>query len=608
MSTLLEIDPAFFHNLVEYSSDGIILHNIDKILYMNRAAANLLGVGSPGKFVGKHMREFLCAKEFRMMNFITESILEQGKKIHIVDQDMICINGENIHIEWKVTLVEYHKEPAFQIIIKDITERKTLEKTLLQHEEKYRIIVENSNDLISILDANACFNYVSPSFKKILGYEQESLLGISAFHLTHPEDIPKLKNTFQQMIETKAGGMLLYRCKHQSGKWFIIEANRMPVFDENGLVYIVIVGRDVTEQKNTEKKILESEKNLRTLIHAIPDFINFKDGDGRWIEANHMAQRIFQLEGVAFRGKKDTELAEFIDVSYDTLLACETSDDMVFQTGQTVRTEEKIKINNHQTLIFDVTKVPMFHEDGSRKGLVVFGRDITEHLKTEESLRKSEKLSVVGQLAAGVAHEIRNPLTSLKGFIQLLAENESNKKYCDIMISELNRVNEIVSEFLSIAKPQVKNFKEKNICTVLKEVVQLLSAQAHLKNIEIVLHCEMDFAFVFCDENQLKQVFVNILKNAIESIIDHDSKIIVHVKKDPSNYLLIQIVDFGIGISPERIQKLGEPFYTTKEKGTGLGLMVSYKIIETHGGEIKIHSEVGKGTTVDIRLPYQSKY
>ncbi|MED0736582.1 ATP-binding protein [Aneurinibacillus thermoaerophilus] len=350
-----------------------------------------------------------------------------------------------------------------------------------------------------------------------------------------------------------------------------------------------------------EEALKESEKQLRTLINAMPDLVCFKDGEGRWLKVNEFGLRVFQLENVPYQGKTEAELATFSPFYRDALFCCKESDKQAWERGCTFRLEEVIPQINGEPKVFDVIKVPLFHSDGQRKGIVVIGRDITELKKTEELLRKSEKLSVVGQLAAGVAHEIRNPLTSIRGFVQFLREGNFKDEYFTTMLSELDRIELIVNEFLVLAKPQVMNFRRKNLSTLLHQVIALLSTEAVINNIQIVTDFIPVTALVDCDENQLKQVFINILKNAIEAM-PNGGQITVQLKQQHDKVLLY-FIDQGYGIPEERIQKLGEPFYTTKEKGTGLGLMISYKIIQSHQGSIQIKSRENIGTTVEVILP-----
>jgi signal transduction histidine kinase len=232
------------------------------------------------------------------------------------------------------------------------------------------------------------------------------------------------------------------------------------------------------------------------------------------------------------------------------------------------------------------------------------GEDVTQKKKTEELILKSEKLSVASRLAAGVAHEIRNPLTSIKGFLQMMNESSAiNSKYMGIVISELNRVEIIISEFLNLAKPHHENsFESQNIATILREVTDLLRTNSILENIEITLKVEEDLPLINCLENQLKQVFINVIQNAVEAT-GSNGHVLVRVKMEGEENVSVHVIDEGKGIPQERLHRLGEPFYSTKEKGTGIGLMVCYKIIEQHQGNIKILSEKNVGTTIEINLP-----
>lgn len=174
--------------------------------------------------------------------------------------------------------------------------------------------------------------------------------------------------------------------------------------------------------------------------------------------------------------------------------------------------------------------------------------------------------------------------------------------YYDIVLSELDRINGIVGEFLFLSKPTTTAMQQRDVKKLLNDVVTLIQTQTILSNIQISMEYKSNLPYVYCDENQLKQVFLNILKNATEAM-PNGGTIELKVKKDNERGVVIQITDQGVGIPKERIPSLGEPFFTTKEKGTGLGLMTCYKIIENHQGQLQIESEVDKGTTVHIILP-----
>ncbi|WP_462409064.1 ATP-binding protein [Neobacillus sp. Marseille-QA0830] len=235
-------------------------------------------------------------------------------------------------------------------------------------------------------------------------------------------------------------------------------------------------------------------------------------------------------------------------------------------------------------------------------------KDITEIAQIQEKLQKSDTLSVIGELAAGIAHEIRNPMTSLKGFIQLLEGSikQEHSLYYEVITMELQRIDIIINEFLLLAKPQATKFQLKDVKQIMRETIDLLNAQAVLHNIQFITEYGEQLPLLYCEPNQLKKVFINLIKNAIE-VMPAGGKISVTVNQGKGSQIHISIQDEGKGIPKEQLKRLGEPFYTTNESGTGLGLMVSYKIIEEHKGTIWAESEEGKGTIFHITLPLDVK-
>jgi two-component system, sporulation sensor kinase E len=231
-------------------------------------------------------------------------------------------------------------------------------------------------------------------------------------------------------------------------------------------------------------------------------------------------------------------------------------------------------------------------------------KDVTDQKLTEQKLLKAETLNVVGELAAGVAHEIRNPLTSLKGFVQLIQNQTGDfNQYLSIILSEVDRIEHIIKEFLVLSKSNSQNFEMTSIEAIIKDTVDLLNTQAIIKNIEILTDFEAGIPFIFCDPLQLKQVFINFIKNAIEASSIGDA-VEVKMKLCPdSGQIEIQIRDHGCGMDESVLKKIGKPFFTTKVEGTGLGLMVSNNIIKHHNGKLDVKSKKGEGTNFIISLP-----
>ena len=253
----------------------------------------------------------------------------------------------------------------------------------------------------------------------------------------------------------------------------------------------------------------------------------------------------------------------------------------------------------------DTTIVPFLNESGKPYQYLAIRNDITERKKTEGILHRQDKLATVGQLAAGVAHEIRNPLTSMRGYTEFLQMDETNKErleYFGIILDEIDRVNNIVEDFMMLAKPNAFRLEEKNILLIIKNVISLFELEANKKNIQIKLEYSSDLLVVDCDENRLKQVFINFVKNGIEAM-PQGGELTIQVKLAENQRIHIYINDTGVGIPEEKLKNIGEPFYTTKKNGNGLGLMVTFHIIESHGGKVTVKSELNRGTSFLIDLP-----
>lgn len=350
------------------------------------------------------------------------------------------------------------------------------------------------------------------------------------------------------------------------------------------------------------KQIEEDKEKLSFLIDTMPDFVSFKDGEGKWLQINKFGAQLFELEGIDYKGKTDKEMAEYTDFYHDALIYCIETDEEAWKFGKVSRCEEIIPLRNGSNRIFDAFKVPIFNNDGSRKGLVVIGREITALKEAERKLIQSEKMSALGELSAGIAHEIRNPLAIIKGYLQMGQEKTIKlDEHMNMLVTEIDRINSIVNELLMIAKPTDMLLENNDINKVVREVVQLFSIEASKQQTKINVN-DLDQFNTYCNESKLKQVFINILKNALEAITTN-GEINISIYEKDENYIGIKIEDNGCGMEESHLQHIGDPFYSLKEKGIGLGMTVSHSIIEAHKGSIQITSQVNVGTSIEVLLP-----
>ncbi|MBU5445163.1 PAS domain-containing sensor histidine kinase [Paenibacillus sp. MSJ-34] len=458
-----------------------------------------------------------------------------------------------------------------------------------ESEERYRQLVELSPEPI-VVYSDRTIVYVNPAGAELIGVADPNELygkSIGEYFFAHAsaslfdENKIPIEGTVEMNISTAYGQLIT------------IEAMAVPI-RYRGEPAVQLLCRDITDRK----KAIESEYRYQRLLKLSPVPIILHRND-LIVDANDAAVKLLGAE-------KKTDM---IGQSVYTFIHPDYYAEEKKRLESVVLTDDhlsfrEIKLNrlDGRTIDVEASAIYIYKDMGSPVVQSVF-QDLTERKRTEELIRRSEKLSVIGQLAAGVAHEIRNPLTSLKGFTQLLkSKHNQDQDFYSIMLTELDRINFIVNEFMTIAKPQAVKFEPRYIPDVIHSVVMLVELQAILNNVQIVMDVKKGIPLVECDENQFKQVFINLLKNAIEAM-DNGGTVTVHIRKGRLNQVHIRIVDQGPGIDEERIGRLGEPFFTTKESGTGLGLVVSCRIIEAHGGTISFSSKLNRGTTVDIVLP-----
>lgn len=236
--------------------------------------------------------------------------------------------------------------------------------------------------------------------------------------------------------------------------------------------------------------------------------------------------------------------------------------------------------------------------------VVLIIENLKQQILLQRELRRSEKMNVISQLAASVAHEVRNPLTTVNGFLQLIIRDDNitdkQRNYIDITLSELNRAQSIINDYLSLAKPNNSNTQLVNISEELSKTVELMTSYTNIQSIEVETFIE-DSLYINGNKDEIKQVLINIIKNAIEAIGNEGLLQINAFAKDQD--IIVKITDNGPGMTKEQLSKIGTPFYSTKDKGTGVGLTICFQIIEQLKGSIDVESTVGKGTSFIIKLP-----
>ncbi|MEB1808443.1 MAG: PAS domain S-box protein [Bacillaceae bacterium] len=359
---------------------------------------------------------------------------------------------------------------------------------------------------------------------------------------------------------------------------------------------------ELNAYKQMAQNFSDSEKAFDQLFNNISDgvyyFKVYKNGRaGKFINVNQIGytrlgytrEEILKMSPVDIDIHEEDEVIQLVEAIFH-------NETHIFETVHISKEGKQIPVE---------IKAHTFDVEGEKYILSVC-RDITVRKQTEQMMIQAEKMNVAGQLAAGIAHEIRNPLTSLKGFVQLFRSGTiPNDVFLNIMEDELERIDLISSEFLSLAKPVTTDFTKVNLHVLLKDIIALLDTEAFKQSISISTVFETEETSVLGVSSQLKQVFINLIKNSIEVMPD-GGNILIKIEKE-KEYLNVSIEDKGAGMTEEQLSRIGEPFYTTKEAGTGIGLMVTYTIIENHNGKVNVKSKLNEGTTFTVQLPVISE-
>jgi PAS domain S-box-containing protein len=525
-------------------------------------------------------------------------------------------------------------------VIRYAIERKQAEETLREREEFFRLILENVTDLIAVLGRDGKRLYNSPSYKNLLG-EPAGLRGTDSFADIHPEDKEKVRKIFQETLTAGTGQRAEYRFLFSDGRVRHVESVGSVIKDPAGEVSkVVVVSRDITERRRSEELIRNSEALYHSLVESLPQNIFRKDVEGRFTFVN---QRF-----CATLGKSMEDILGRSDCDFfppELAAKYQKDDHYVMQTGRIFETVEENQPPTGGKLYVHVVKIPVYDAHGSIIGIQGIFWDITEQKRAEESLRQTlldlkkshqelkatqqqllqaAKLESVGTLAAGVAHEVKNPLQTILMAVQYLSKNlpasdENIALVLTDMRDAVQRANSIVRGLLEFSAANQPDVKDEDLNGILDHSLRLLKYEFDRTHIAVVKEFQDPLPLLRLEKNKMQQVFINLLMNAIHAM-PQGGTLTVRTRTQPATdisrtagrtdglwhgedqLVVIEIEDTGTGIPEENLTKIFDPFFTTKPTGlgTGLGLPVTKKIIELHGGAIDIKNRGNGGVSVSI--------
>ena len=393
----------------------------------------------------------------------------------------------------------------------------------------------------------------------------------------------------------------------EGGPYTISRIAQVVSFHTVAFLVVGLLASRLSERLSSGEQLKEATKSLANLqllheriIESIRSGLITTDLEGKIFTFNSAAAEITGYKADEMKGRSIAAL--FGNIRQPIDLSLELS-----EAEQPPRFETDLVTPDGFAVNIGYNVAPLFSQDNERSGLIITFQDLTEIRSMEESIKRKDRLAAVGRVGAGLAHEIRNPLGAMRGAIQVLESNmPPGSIHADLMkiiLRESDRLNSIITNFLSYAKPKGGSFTEVDVCEALRDTVKLLRHSPDLTDRHrLVEELPPAPVFVLADSTQLKQVFWNLARNSINAMPD-GGDIRIKVQTVPNDRVEIVFEDTGVGMSPEQVERLFEPFSNSTSGGTGLGLSIVYQIIRDHDGSINVRSFQGEGTVITIVLP-----
>ena len=606
-----------FEKIAEMGDDGVIVFDEDsRIEFANQMASEIMGFPKD-QILG---REFFSLIGKRDEEFLEEMVMRGEGLGQKVCTEMSLHTPQDKIKETEVCIAPTQSEDGrikTYAYIRDITERKKFEKDLKESEEKYRNLFERVRHGLFISSKGGYFLDCNQAMWGLLGYrDKEEFLKIDIIKdlYVNPED----RETFMEQVE-KLGFIKDFEVefKKKKGERITVLLTATAKKDETGTILgYEGLNIDITDRKKMERELKEANDFLMNLIDSSVDGIIVTNMKGDILLFNKGAENLL--------GYGSEEVVEKMNIR------------SIYPPGVAKEVMQKLKSPDFGG-IGKLTSFPIFHrkkdgemiegdlsasliydEKGNEIASVGIFKDLRERSKMERELREiqqallqSEKLAAMGRLTSQIAHELNNPIYGIMNTLELLKTEippeSKRRRILELSLSEIQRLSEMLRNMLSFSKPEEETRKRLSLNELLEGILLMMERQMRESNIRVVLDLDHQIPEVMASTNQMRQVMLNMFKNAKEAM-PHGGILTVRTAKEDQK-VSVHIQDTGVGIPEEIRNKIFEAFFTTKQKvkGVGLGLSVCYGIIKDHGGEIRVESEEGKGTTFIISFPVEKQ-
>lgn len=499
-------------------------------------------------------------------------------------------------------------------IVRDITEEKLLEEKLRIAEEKYETLFESAGDGIFILDQRGRFVAANKKCEEMTGLKRDDYIGKSFRIVVSPKDYPKALKHYRDVLKGKSVRLEL-EIKHAKKGKIPVELTAVPLRKCGKIIGAIGIVRDVSERKKIERKLREYSLRLEKLVSSKSEklkeieqqysFLMEQAGDGVVVIQDGL---------IVFVNKKVEQLTNypkdhFIGMPFTRAIAPEYVKLVKDRYQQRMKGKNVPPIYEIELITKDGEKIPVEINatriifQGKPADLVIL-RDLRERKRMQQQLLEVERLATMGRLATMIAHDLRNPLTSIRNasyFLKMKLDkysiNGEMREMLDIINKEVDFASNTINNLLDFASPNKPNFKKVDVNQILEEVLFSMKIGENVKLVKKFARLPK----IEADPYRLRRVFHNLITNATQAM-PNGGKLTIETKKR-KNFVEISIKDTGVGIPNNNLEKIFKPFFTTKAKGIGMGLAACKKLIEEHNGKIEVKSREGSGTVFTVKLP-----
>jgi PAS domain S-box-containing protein len=576
-----------------------IINSRGVIHYCNPVMVSMFRCADPVTLIGREFVELFHSDERRRLRDLIARLSREPVRQteETLDVRGLAEDGTVMDTRIKLGTISYDGRPALQAILEDITERKQTEQALKDSEERYRTLIEGANDAVFLEDVGGQIVDGNTMACQMLGYGREEFVHLNMTDLLRREADakPQPLGSTQHLEES----ML-----RQDGSMVPVEVNTS-ILKLKGEKFLMSVVRDITlrkdkelRQRHLEQTILESKQRLMAVFDGIMSPLTITDLDYNIIMVNKTTASLFGETIRSLIGKKC-----YVAFRRGTEPCANCPVTETIRTGQpSHRLGENVVIN--RTL--EEYTYPIYDASGNLSLIINYGIDVTDKIKMQKQLLQADKMASLGTLAAGIAHEIRNPMATINLNTQILLRDlkldQEHQVYMLDIQKEVKKIERIISEILEFSKPKPAHLVETSINDVVQSVNEFIRVQLRKHGVQVHLELQDSLPPVLIDPAQVSQVLINLVINAMQAMPE-GGDLTITTRRDPKKKRLdLRVMDTGLGIPPENIDKIFDPFFTNKPEGTGLGLAIARQLLEKNQATIQVESKVGKGTTFSLRF------